>query len=363
MKFKHVIDSIQGYVEDCFQQPSMQLQHLSGAGATYYLEEKIRLFYNKKYAIVFSNATTALQALCISMKLKNAEILTSPINWGGSIAPFLLFKNKVRFTSFDTDSLNLDTNDLALASTKKTKAVLSVDYNGVPVDSKSIKSYCADNNLLYISDSSQSFGSYVNNVPSGYYADAIVLSFSPGKSFFAGEGGAILTDDTSLYEKLIWYSQHPSRQKAVFGLNNYNEFAPVNGRMSPLSAILLNETFKGSISTLREYQLICFQLISRLLALKLIEETPHILDPSSSTYYNIVLRLTSISTLDMINDFLIHEKFPFFAEHYNLRVIPFDKSFCNQFKHQYSKSDALIEQCRKHKSFQMIKLNKQMVSR
>lgn len=341
---KKVIASFQEYLEDCFQHSSMQHQHLSGAGASYFLEEKLCDFFNKRHAVTFSSATTALQTLCIALELNNSEILTSPLNWGGSISPFLLHRNKLHFTSFDPVSLNLSLRDLPLAITQKTKAVLTVDFNGNPVDSEAIKTFCSQNRLFYISDCAQSLGSFLNNRPAGYYADAIVLSFSPGKSFFAGEGGAVITDDNIVYEKLLWHSQHPSRQKTVFGLSNYNNYASINGRINPFSAILLNETFENTFNSLKEYQIKCFRLIRKLQTNNLIEETPHILIPSASTYFGFSLKLKESSCLEQVNEFLEQLDQPFFAEEYFPRVIPFDASFRKQFRRKFSYSDALSEQ-------------------
>lgn len=356
MEQHNAIASLQVYIEGCLQQPSMQHQHLSGAGATYFLEEKLRTYYGKKHAVTFSNATTALQTLCVAMGLNNAEILTSPLNWGGSVAPFLFHRNKLRFTSFDPVSLNLSLRDLPSAITQKTKAVLSVDFNGNPVDSEAIKTFCTQNNLFYISDSAQSLGSFFKDKPSGYYADAIVLSFSPGKSFFAGEGGAVVTDDDTVYEKLLWYSQHPSRQKIVFGLSNYNEYAPVNGRMNPLSAILLNDTFEATFHALKEYQNKCFRFIRQLQASELVEETPHIPDPSGSTFFKISLNLNPSSSFEQIKEFLRQQNQPFITEKYIPVVIPFEASFRKQFRRRYSCSEALVEQNKALKLNQWIRL-------
>jgi len=344
MELPNAIASLQEYIEGCIRQPSMQLQHLSGAGATHFLEEKLRTYYGKKHAVTFSNATTALQTLCVAIGLNNAEILTSPINWGGSVAPFLFHRNKLRFTSFDPVSLNLALRDLPSAITQKTKAVLSVDFNGTPVDSETVRDFCSLNNLLYISDSAQSLGSFLNGKPAGYYADAIVLSFSPGKSFFAGEGGALITDDDTIYEKSLWYSQHPSRQKTVFGLSNYYDYAPINGRMNPLSAILLNETFEDTYNALKEYQIECFRLIGQLQSHNLIEETPHIPAPSASTFFGLTLKLKKSSSIKQVNEFLKLQNQSFFADEYFPRLIPFEASFRKQFKRRFSCSNALVEQ-------------------
>ncbi|MCK9235125.1 MAG: DegT/DnrJ/EryC1/StrS family aminotransferase [Bacteroidales bacterium] len=344
MELNNAITSLQGYIEGCLQQPTMQHQHLSGTGATHFLEAKLRSYYNKKYALTFCNATTALQTLCLAMDLNNTEILSTPLNWGGSIAPFLFHRNKLRFTSFEPDSLNLSLKDLPSAITQNTKAVLSVDFNGTPVDSEAIKTFCLQNNLFYISDSAQSFGSYFNHKPAGYFADAIVLSFSPGKSFFAGEGGAVITDNTTIYEKLLWYSQHPSRQKTVFGISNYNEYTPINGRMNPLSVLLLNEIFEDTFKVLKKHQNQCFQVIMLLQDNNLVQETTHIPSPSASTFFRISLKLKPSSSLEQVRDILKQHYQPFFAEKYVPQLIPYETSFQNQFRRRFSCSDALIEQ-------------------
>lgn len=66
-------------------------------------------------------------------------------------------------------------------------------------------------------------------------ADAVVLSFNSQKGLPAGEGGCVLTDNTDLYEQLLWWSQHPLRQKRELGFDIYNEFS-FNSRMHPAAA-------------------------------------------------------------------------------------------------------------------------------
>lgn len=343
MKSEKTITTLKRYIEDCFVQPDEQRRHLSGAGATFLLEKKLRNFYGKRFAVTFCNATTALLTLSVALGLKNSEIITSPINWGGSVAPFLLNENKLCFTSVDSVSLNFDIQDLDSAVNPKTKAILSVDYNGNALDSRAIKNFSTINNLKYISDSAQSMGAYYNGKPAGYYADAVVLSFSPGKTFFGGEGGAVLTDDETIYEKLLWLSQHPERQKAVFGISNYNEYAPFNGRMNPLSAILLHETFESSLTALKIYQKKCYKVLVNLLFARLVEEPPYITSFTSSTFFNFSLSLKPTIKLNRVNEYLNDNKQPFTATQYLPKLIPFDPYFQKQFKGEYACTEKLEE--------------------
>jgi perosamine synthetase len=344
MKLTNAITEIGNYIEGCFEQPSIQHQHLAGIGAIHKLSAKLCNYYQKKYAVTFCNATTALHTICLAMDLKNTEVITSPMNWGGSVAPFLFQGNKLRFTSVDSSSLNINVNELPLAVTSKTKAVLSVDYNGTPVDSKAIKSFCAQHGLKYISDSAQSLGAYYNDLPAGYFADAIVLSFSPGKSCFGGEAGMVITDDQLLYEKLIWYSQHPSMQKTVFGISNYNQYAPFNGRMNPFSAILLNETFDLSLQELKYHQQQYFEILQLLQKGELIEINEQITLPQSSTFFNFSLRMRSNIDIIQVNEFLKKNDIPFFATYSKDNLIPFDPKFRLQFKGKTTCTSSLKKQ-------------------
>lgn len=357
IELHNTIDSLQGYIEGCYQQPSMQSEHLSGTGAIFLLEKKLRKYYSKKYAVTFCNATTALHTLCLALNLGKTEILTSPFNWGGAISPFLLHRSNLRFTAFDPVTLNILPEDLPSAITHKTKAVLSVDYNGNPVDSEAVKSFCSQNDLVYISDCSQSFGSFYKNIQAGYYADAIVLSFGPGKSIYAGEGGAVLTDNDAIYEKLLWFSQHPSRQKPVFGLSNYNGYAPINGRMNPFSAIVLYELFETALESLKQHQMKCYNLLSRLREENLIDPAHHIKTPDSSTFSNFSLQLNSLVNTEEINHFLQKMGFPFIAIDTIPKLIPYNDIFKRQFRGRYSCSEYLTSQKKTVQLNNRVKMN------
>lgn len=356
---KSFITNIKKYLSDT----TYQQQHLAGAGPIYNLESKLKDFYQKKFVVAFSNATTALQTLAIALDLNDLEVITSPINWGGAISPFLLNGSKLRFASYDPRTLSLSVEDLVNAKTSKSKAVLSVDYNGFSTDSKSIKQFCEKHNLIYINDSAQSLGAYRDGYPSGYFADIIVLSFSSYKSIFGGEGGAILTNKYEFYKKILWISQHPLRQKSVFGLNHYNEYAPINGRMNPLTAILLNHTFDLALKRLRKKQQIIFDIIQELVKDGLVISPYYIRQADESTYFKISLELNSSANIEMVNSFLKLKRYPFIAKEDTVRLIPFDPFFVKQFKGRYSITRSLSV-LRKKESFtkRITLINSQIIS-
>lgn len=356
MDMKSLLKQFENYMEGCVSQPSNQREHLAGAGATYNFEQKLCNYYSKKYAVTFCNATTGLLALSVAMEIKKGEILTTPFTWGGSISSFLFCGGKIVFGAVENDTLNLDPNKLLAALSSKTKVVLSTDFNGVPANSKAIKDFCTEHGLLYISDSAQSLGATRDGTAAGFFADATVLSFSPGKSFFGGEGGAILTDDSNLYEKLIWVSQHPARQKKYFGLSGYNEYSPVNGRINPLAAIVLNELFEDYQNKIFAYQAKCFDVVAQLSKQGLIVVPQQLIEPNNSTYFNLQFRIPEKVKIIKIDFYLKNKALPFVAETVKPNCIPFDKTFRKQFAKKFSVSNGLNEQKEFLKTSDWIKL-------
>ena len=339
----NLTDKFDKYINDCLKNPLSQFHHLSGSGATYEFEQKLKKYYSKKHAVTFSNCTTAMLTLCHSLNLKNKEVITTPLNWGGSISPIIFSGSKIIFSSIDQKSLNLNPSDLVNSLSSKTKAVLSVDYNGIPSDSKQIKEFCKSNNLYYISDSAQSFGAFRDQRPAGYFADFIVLSFGPGKSLFGGEGGVILTDNEEIYEKIIWFSQHPYRQKSTFGPDTYNEYLPFNGRLNPFSAIMLNNLFNVFLKRIKTKQIKTFDLLNLLSKNKFVHLPDQISQFNNSAYFKLQYLLSKNLNIKIINDFLKINNFKFQATQYKPNLIPLDKMFIRQFKNKYHSNKSYLK--------------------
>lgn len=237
--------------------------HLFGSGAVAELEKKIAGYYGTEYALCVSNATTGLFAVALALGLKDTEFITSPYTYGGSLASWLMLGCQPVFADIDPLTLTLDAESAREHITKKTKAILAADILGNPSDAKALRKLADEFGLWYVADCAQSFGATREGFPASRLADALVISFTSGKTLFAGEGGAIVTSNRELYEKLLFYSQHPFRQKRELGLGISNEFA-LNGRIHPLGAIWANAGFETALKRLKSYQNECLKVIDCL---------------------------------------------------------------------------------------------------
>jgi dTDP-4-amino-4,6-dideoxygalactose transaminase len=218
-----------------------------------------------------SNATVGLLALALALDIKRCEFVTSPFTYGASLAGWLLLDNTPWFADIDPLSLTLDCESARKAVTRKTKALLAVDIFGTSADQVELRKLADEFGLWYIADAAQSLGAFRNGLPASSLADALVISFTTGKTVFAGEGGAVLTNNSDLYQKLVWHTQHPYRQRRDVGLRLSNEFA-LNARIHPLAAVWANTKFEDSLTALRQHQAECFKIIDALNRSGLTEE-------------------------------------------------------------------------------------------
>jgi perosamine synthetase len=244
--------------------------HLVGTGAVADLEEKLRQHYGMRYALCVSNATTGLLAVALALNLRRTEFITTPYTYGASLAGWLILGNCPVFADIDPQTLTLAPEAIPRCITPRTKAILAVDIFGNPADTRALRRVADEHGLWYIADAAQSLGARREGAPASSLADALVVSFTIGKTLCAGEGGAILTNHAALYEKLVWFTQHPARQRRDLGLGLDNEFA-LNGRVHPWAAAWAAARFEESLARLREHQRRCFELIKVLNATAITE--------------------------------------------------------------------------------------------
>lgn len=257
------IDGVTQYLQQAQSTETLQQISLLGTGAVASLEEKLEQHYGVKYALCVSNATVGLWAIAQSLDLSGTEFVTTPYTYGASLAGFLQLNCHPIFADIDPHTLTLDPDAIRQVITPQTKAILAVDIFGIPCDSLALRALADEYGIWYIADAAQSLGAYRSGLPASSLADVLVVSFTFGKSVFAGEGGAILTDNIEIYQKLLWWTQHPMRQKRELSLNLDNEFA-INCRIHPLSAVWADAIFIESLDAVNENRSKSFAIIDAL---------------------------------------------------------------------------------------------------
>lgn len=247
-----MFERIEDYLTEAASNDDYARGHWAGNGAVAELEKKLCSHYGAKYALCVDSATNGLLYLLLAAGLQGSELLTTPLGWGGTIAGALILGCKFHFSDIDA-TLNINPENVReiIGDNRNIKAVISVDFAGNPHNIKTMHKICHKYEIWHFVDAAQSLGADYGNMNVANQADAIVVSFGSGKTVFSGgEGGAIVTNNTSLYNSLISFCQHPHRQSRDLGICMSHEFA-LNGRIPPLAAIIACESFESGLAAIR----------------------------------------------------------------------------------------------------------------
>jgi UDP-4-amino-4,6-dideoxy-N-acetyl-beta-L-altrosamine transaminase len=170
-------------------------------------EEAIKQVTGAKYCIAVSNATQGLHIAVAALEIEDGyEGITTPITFVAS-ANCLLTNNLMPvFADIDSKTYNISPKEIEKKVTKKTKVIIPVDFAGQTVDIDSIRQIADKYHFFIIEDAAHSIGSnYTDGKPVGccHKADMTVFSFHPVKTITCGEGGAITTNNETLYKRLL----------------------------------------------------------------------------------------------------------------------------------------------------------------
>ncbi|MFC1546672.1 UDP-4-amino-4,6-dideoxy-N-acetyl-beta-L-altrosamine transaminase [bacterium] len=179
-------------------------------------ENSLAQYCGAKYAVCVSSGTAALHIACLAAGLdKGDEVITSPVTFVASANCISFCGGKPVFVDIDPSTINIDPAKIEQHITKKTKAIIPVHFAGHPCDLKAVKKIAKNNDLYVIEDAAHALGAKYKNTKIGSckYSDMTILSFHPVKHVTTGEGGAVLTNNKNLYEKLIMLRSHGITKK------------------------------------------------------------------------------------------------------------------------------------------------------
>ncbi len=134
----------------------------------------------------------------------------------------------------DERTYNLDPTLIEKAITMRTRAIMPVHLYGQPADMKRISEIADKHGLKVIEDAAQSHGARYKGKRTGALGDAAGFSFYPGKNLGAfGDGGAVVTNDDNIAEKVRFLRNYGSEIKYR------HNFRGVNSRLDELQAAFL----------------------------------------------------------------------------------------------------------------------------
>lgn len=173
------------------------------------LEENLCRITGAKYAVAVSNGTAALHVACLAAGIHEGdEVITTPMTFAASANCALYCGAKPVFADIDPETYNISPASIREHITENTKAIVAVDFTGQAVELDEIQQICKEYNLILIEDAAHSLGTTYNGCSVGSIADMTAFSFHPVKTVTGGEGGAVLTNNKELFNKLILFRSH-----------------------------------------------------------------------------------------------------------------------------------------------------------
>ncbi|BDZ68986.1 UDP-4-amino-4,6-dideoxy-N-acetyl-beta-L-altrosamine transaminase [Methanobacterium ferruginis] len=174
-------------------------------------EKKLAEYCGSKYAVTFNSGTSALHGAYFAFGLGNDdELITSPNTFVATSNAALYLNAYPMFSDVEKETGNLDVSKVKDRITDKTKLLVPVHYGGNPVDLKELSEIAEDNDVKIIEDAAHAISAKYNGekIGNSRYSEMTIFSFHPVKHITTGEGGAVLTDNSDYYEKLLMFRSH-----------------------------------------------------------------------------------------------------------------------------------------------------------
>jgi perosamine synthetase len=187
------------------------------------LESLLQDYLNIKNVVSINSGTSALLAALIAANVKiGDEVLLPSFTFVATANSILAAGAKPVFVDVNKYDYTMDVSDLKAKITKKTRAIIPVHLYGHPSDMDEITEVAETKSISIIEDACQSLGSTYNNRQTGTFGIMGCFSFYASKVMTSGEGGAVVTNDDSIAEKLKMIRNHgmvEGYDTRILGLN------------------------------------------------------------------------------------------------------------------------------------------------
>jgi dTDP-4-amino-4,6-dideoxygalactose transaminase len=196
-------------------------------------EQEFSIEHSGWGAVATNAGTSALHVALLSLGIGNGdEVIVPSFTFAATANVVRLVGATPIFVEVEDDYYCIDPLSILAAITKRTKAIIPVHLYGQISDMVAIKKIAEEHNLFVIEDSAQAHYSELFQVRAGNWGDISAFSFYPTKNMTSGEGGMILTSNSTLERNSRLY-----RNQGM--LERYrNEVVGLNYRMTDIHAAI-----------------------------------------------------------------------------------------------------------------------------
>ncbi|MBI1798835.1 MAG: DegT/DnrJ/EryC1/StrS aminotransferase family protein [Candidatus Eisenbacteria bacterium] len=168
-----------------------------------------------RHGLAVNSATGALHlALAALGAGAGDEVITSTYTFAACVNVIEHVGATPVLVDVEADTLSLDPQAVEAAITPRTRVILPVDYAGHPCAIEEIVALARSRGLRVVEDAAHALGAAWRGRPIGSFADITAFSFYATKNLTTGEGGAAVTDDEALAERMQVLSLHGMNRDA-----------------------------------------------------------------------------------------------------------------------------------------------------
>jgi perosamine synthetase len=205
-------------------------------------EQELRNYVGVDYCVTLNSGTSALHASFLAYGIGNLdEVIVPSFSFISTANSVLFVGGKPIFADIEEETFGLDPDSVQSKINSKTKAVVPMDYGGLPCKIFEINEIAKQKNIFLIEDAAESLGSKINDSKIGSISDSSIFSFCGNKVLTTGEGGAVVTNSKEIYEKIKMIRSHGRLDNINYFENSskpqYLDLG-YNWRMSSITAAL-----------------------------------------------------------------------------------------------------------------------------
>lgn len=262
-------------------------------------EHEFALYSEVKHCVGVGNGLDALHFLLLAYGIGEGDEVIVPSNT--FIATWLAVSQSGATpvpVEPNIETYNIDPTLIEAAITSRTRCIMPVHLYGQPSEMDAINAIAKKYNLIVIEDAAQSQGALYKNKKAGSLGDAAGTSFYPGKNLGAlGDGGAILTNDDAIADKVKKFRNYGS------SIKYRHESLGFNSRLDEMQAAFLRVKLQVLDEWNNARSNIAKKYTNLLKDSKLV--TPTISDSAKTAWHLYVIRSLN---RDKLKDYLAHHK-------------------------------------------------------
>jgi len=190
------------YVNEC-----LDTTWISGKGSFIdKFEKSFADYIGVNHAVTCSNGTVALHLALIALGIGPGDkVIVPTLTYVASANAVKYTGAEVVFVDSVRNTWQIDVDEVIKLIDKDTKVVMAVHLYGHPCEMEKLRKVCNEKDIFLMEDCAEGLGTKFNGKHVGTFGEVSTFSFYGNKTITTGEGGMVVTNDETLYKRLMHF--------------------------------------------------------------------------------------------------------------------------------------------------------------